>query len=246
MITDERRVLLFQLLFLGTGVISTIGAQWVKYRGAANSISFVTSLCQFMGMILVAALPPPKTLLAKPRTLTVQPSGSFLDRIKSHLSLYGPVSIKGAALLSTLEVSGNLINVAGMFLTGSGLYMVIYSSIVVFTAMFSKLLLPSSRQLNTTQWISVFAICFGLAITAIESSGHHDKSGEAVLLGIVICLVGTGLHSLVYVGTDHLLATEASTPIRSLFMSGCSRRCLPWHYAIYLDSNTPDSSSVCT
>ncbi|KAJ3232835.1 hypothetical protein HDU77_000785, partial [Chytriomyces hyalinus] len=114
------RVLLFQLLFLATGMLSTLGAQWVKYRGAANALSFVTSLCQFIGMILVAALPPTKTDTdhqTDPSSL--HPNLSCLAPFLSYLRVYGPANIRGAAFISILEVAGNLILVAGMFLTGS-------------------------------------------------------------------------------------------------------------------------------
>ncbi|KAI9345596.1 hypothetical protein BDR26DRAFT_818175 [Obelidium mucronatum] len=212
-VNPQTRVLLYQLLFLGTGVVSTLGAQWVKYRGAANSWSFLTSLCYFLGMFLVVALPPPQTLQ---QNMALKPkedgfANSLFHRFKSHLDRYGKVTVKGTAFISVLEVVGNLILVAGMYLTGSGLMIVIYSSIVVFTAVFSRLLLPG-RRLSTVQWVSVFAICFGLSITAVGSTGHHDKSGEAIFVGIFVCMLATAILSLVYVGTDHCLSNEMSTP----------------------------------
>ncbi|KAJ3075131.1 hypothetical protein HDU98_009081 [Podochytrium sp. JEL0797] len=213
---QQLQILLFQLLFLITGVCSTIGAQWVHYRGAANSWSFVTSLCQFLGMFLVACLPPPRILSKHAAVMPVatRPASfpaSALHGVKSHLDRYGPVSVRGAAVISIVEVVGNLINVAGMFLTGSGLYMVIYSSIVVFTALFSRILLKD-RKLTGVQWGSVCAICLGLSITAVGSSGQQDKSGSSILFGILVCLLGTSLLSLVYVANDHLLTENLATP----------------------------------
>ncbi|KAJ3004276.1 UNVERIFIED_CONTAM: hypothetical protein HDU68_005199 [Siphonaria sp. JEL0065] len=203
----QQKVVLYQLLFLVTGIISTLGAQWMKYRGASNSWSFLTTLCYFLGMFLVVALPPPNSLQRQP----IQPAKGVVPQIKAHFDRYGPVSVKGTAMISVLEVGGQLLLVAGMYLTGSGLMIVIYSSIVVFTAVFSRLFLPG-RRLSTVQWVSVLAICFGLSIAAVGSTGHHDKSGEAIFIGIFVCMAATAILSLVYVGTDHLLATEQSTP----------------------------------
>ncbi|KAJ3210882.1 hypothetical protein HDU83_002409 [Entophlyctis luteolus] len=234
-----RRILANQALFLATGVVSTLGAQWLKYRGAANSWSFMTSLCQFAGMAAVAFLPPP--VRAKQdvdftgdeevsTAAAPSASASFVELCKARLARFGPVNIKGAALIAVFEVFGNLVLVAGMFLTGSGLYMVIYSSIVGFTAVFSRLLLPG-RHLSFVQWCSVVAICVGLSLTAIGNTGEmrsgykrtfvltlpfkgqHDKSEvTSLFIGIVINIFGTAVLSLVYVGTDHLLSTGVATP----------------------------------
>ncbi|KAI8838739.1 hypothetical protein BJ741DRAFT_600479 [Chytriomyces cf. hyalinus JEL632] len=207
------RVLLFQLLFLATGMLSTLGAQWVKYRGAANALSFVTSLCQFIGMILVAALPPTKTYTDhQPDASCLHPNLSCLAPFMSYLRVYGPANIRGAAFISVLEVAGNLILVAGMFLTGSGLFMVIYSSIVVFTALFSRMLLPG-RSLSRMQWASVISICFGLSLTAIGNTGNENAAAShLIFLGILVCIFGTAVLSLVYVATDHILTEGSSTP----------------------------------
>ncbi|KAI8615476.1 hypothetical protein BC830DRAFT_1168571 [Chytriomyces sp. MP71] len=202
------------MLFLATGIISTLGAQWLKYRGAANSLSFVTSLMQFAGMVLVAALPPPETSREmKPIEASAYSGGWIITTIINHLNRFGPANVQGAALISIFEVGGNLILVAGMFLVGSGVYMVIYSSIVVFTALFSRILLPG-RKLSGLQWLAVFAICFGLSLTALGTkSGHSSEiQDKPVLFGVLVCIFGTAVLSLVYVATDHILAGGTSTP----------------------------------
>ncbi|KAJ3116538.1 hypothetical protein HDU96_009426 [Phlyctochytrium bullatum] len=212
------RIFLNQLLFLVTGMAGTLGAQWLKYQGAADSISFLTLLAQYLGMFLVVFLPPSKSLSPSTAAARTGPFAFILrhvDMVKDQMDALGPVSHKGVMWVSAFDVFGNMILAAGLFLTGSGLYMVIYSSIIVFTALGNRLLL--AKIISPKQWIAVIVITIGLSLTAIgkEANGAH------VGLGIVVSLVGTGVHAMVYILNEHLLSDPSGNMVPATPKAQC-------------------------
>ncbi|KAI9329129.1 hypothetical protein DFJ73DRAFT_964313 [Zopfochytrium polystomum] len=220
------RIVLLQCLFLATGMMSTLGAQWLKYRGAADSLSFLTVLCTYLGMVLVALLPNPSSLppsadtssssTSSSSSSSVSPSlppssalslSSLLKSLKDRLDSFGAVAHRSVMIVAGIDVSSQLILVAGLFLTGSGLYMVVYSSVIVFTALGNWLFLKKS--ISPWQWAAVVLISVGLSLTAIGRPRDSADSAR-VALGVGVSLLGSWLHSLVYTLNDHHLTTSSS------------------------------------
>ncbi|KAJ3416900.1 hypothetical protein HDV05_007958 [Chytridiales sp. JEL 0842] len=199
-------VLGHQAVFLLTGMVSTLGAQWLKYQGAADSRSFLTVWAIYAGMFLALFTPPSWTLSPTRKQVTLSTLGSWRE-IKEVMDSMGPISHKAIAATAALDVVGNLILAAGLFLTGSGLYMVIYSSIIVFTALGNRCFL--GRRLNLIQWGSVVTISFGLSLTAV---GKESESKGSLVFGILTSLIGTWIHSFVYTLNDHFL-TNVKPPV---------------------------------
>ncbi|KAI8852898.1 hypothetical protein BC829DRAFT_47861 [Chytridium lagenaria] len=189
------RILFNQFLFLITGMANTLGAQWLKYQHAAEALSFLTLLSQYLGMFLVVLLPTP---------VPVKSTGNLVERVKERMGAFGEVSRGGVMAVAAFDVVGNMVLAAGLFLTGSGLYMVIYSSIIVFTALGNRVLLK--KVISRRQWVAVVVITVGLSITAI---GNHAK-GHNVALGILVSLLGTWIHSMVYILNEHLMSNPAT------------------------------------
>jgi drug/metabolite transporter (DMT)-like permease len=119
----------------------------------------------------------------------------------------------GIALFDTASAS---MNYAGAALAGPLVFAVIYSSVTVWTAVFSRYLLR--RRMTVGQWGSVFVVFLGLAVTARDSR----TMGNSVWLGCVLVLVGSMMHALTYVlceaimtvGTEVLTVTQ-NTGIQS-------------------------------
>ncbi|KAJ3054286.1 hypothetical protein HK097_002168 [Rhizophlyctis rosea] len=201
----DLRIFMAQLVFLVTGLISTLGAQWLHYRGAAESRSMLPVLATYLGMAAVALLPSDK----HSRSYKPDPN----EPKRGYLTIFG---------VSTLDVLGNVILMVGMFYVGSGLYQVIYSSVIVFTALLSKCFLR--RTMSWAQWAAIFAITGGLSLTALERperntkrSEDHTPHPETQPIGFILTILGTAIYAIVYILNDHILSTNPTTfPPRKL------------------------------
>ena len=76
-----------------------------------------------MGMSLVAVLPNPKRKAAH-IPVDHYSADSWVMRLRRHIASFGPVNHRGVVIISVIDVISQLIGVAGLFLAGSGLYMV--------------------------------------------------------------------------------------------------------------------------
>ncbi|KAJ3316541.1 hypothetical protein HDU76_001721 [Blyttiomyces sp. JEL0837] len=123
---------------------------------------------------------------------------------QSWLEAFGQVNTRGVMAIALLDVTSNLVLVAGLFLAGSGLYMVIYSSVIVFTAIGSRLFI--GRRMPQSQWLAVWTITIGLSLTALGVKSSHNHDGSRVVLGIFVSILGTWIHSFVYTLNDYFLS----------------------------------------
>ncbi|KAI8593013.1 hypothetical protein BDZ88DRAFT_405206 [Geranomyces variabilis] len=202
----QSTVLYNQAVFLVTGLFSTLGQQWLHYQGAADARSMLTILVTYLGMSAVYVLPDPSKL-NRPRSPTILAESK------------GPK--KRAALIAVMDVGGNLVLTAGSFIVGSGLYQVIYASIVGITAIFSYAFL--GRNLTPMGWICVGIIMIGMSVTALGSSPLPSAGSEHnILFGFGITLFGTCIYAGVYTINDYLLSGTNSrmTPRAQCFWVG--------------------------
>jgi drug/metabolite transporter (DMT)-like permease len=88
---------------------------------------------------------------------------------------------------------------AGNNLAGPTIFAIIYSSVTVWAAIYSKFLL--SRTMSRDQWIGVILVVFGLAITALDSVSE----GQHVFAGAILILIGSSLHAITYVLSEMIM-----------------------------------------
>jgi len=131
--------------------------------------------------IITSSPPPPP---APPRTLTTPP------RLLSDSPV--PISPSRAARLAAEEEKKNSaiphflilflciidaisagLNLTGLVFCGSAVFTVVYSSMTLFTALFSRFIL--GRRLNILQWVGILIIVAGLSLTSV-----FVQSGGAV------------------------------------------------------------------
>ncbi|KAJ3187131.1 hypothetical protein HDU85_007169 [Gaertneriomyces sp. JEL0708] len=197
------RVLWNQAIFLATGFFTTLVTQWLHYRGAANSYSLMTVLTTYLGMVAVYFLP-------------AQASDHATDR-----NIESKIAHKGVCTVAVLDVLGMAILTVGQFVVGSGLYQVIYASLIVFNAVLGRWFLR--RSLNGGQWLSIFTIMFGLSINAIgKGAGPESSTENKMLVGSLITVLGTFVYSGVYTLNDYMLSNPRSymTPRDQCFWVG--------------------------
>lgn len=72
------------------------------------------------------------------------------------------------------DLCGFIFGVFGLQLAGSGVYQVVHSSVVVFSALFN--LWFCGIGINQGQWGGIFIVAFGLALSALGSIGHGGRT----------------------------------------------------------------------
>jgi len=99
-------------------------------------------------------------------------------------------------VFSSTDLLGNIFCMIGLLYAGSGLYIVSYSSVILWTAIFSVVFMGTI--LSPGQWAAVFMVFGGLCVSAFNSS-HSATGGSNVLFGISCTLLGTFFHAVAYV-----------------------------------------------
>ncbi|KAI8605241.1 hypothetical protein EDD21DRAFT_364115 [Dissophora ornata] len=119
--------------------------------------------------------------------------------------------------VAVMDVIANALVTVGFFYVGSGMYQVIYSSIVIWCAILTRIFL--SRKLNNIQWLAIFGVTLGLAISAVgtvQDASPDDGPGQSWLeksFGALVTLGATFLYACVYVLSDKVLSTFKPTPV---------------------------------
>ncbi|KAL1916306.1 uncharacterized protein VTP21DRAFT_5923 [Calcarisporiella thermophila] len=114
--------------------------------------------------------------------------------------------------ITLLDLFANFFLTIGLFYIGSGMYQVIYSSVVVWCALLSTFV---GRRLNIIQWLAIIGLSSGLAVTAFEQEGGTAANNS--LIGMVITLSATVGYACVYVLSDLLLSGKNTPPHPAYF-----------------------------
>ncbi|KAI8643236.1 hypothetical protein BD408DRAFT_415182 [Parasitella parasitica] len=228
-----------QIMFMVTGLCTTLGTQWLFYNGAATGDSYLAQLAQYLGMVLVGLIIP---ILLKNK----QKDYSILDQQDINMVQVnqpsddghiisttnvpyteGPIPHKSVIKLALLDVFANFCVTVGFAVVGSGMYQVIYSSVVIWCAILTWLLMK--RRLTTMQWIAIFGTSTGLAISSMGNfSSLEDVDEQSVaktttlMFGTLMTLGGTFFYSCVYVYSDYIMSQQKPPllPARICFYSG--------------------------
>ena len=113
------------------------------------------------------------------------------------------MAIAKASLIAVFDIAAQSLNYTGASLAGATIFAVIYSSVTVWTAVFSRVFL--GRSLNQRQWVAVFVVFGGLCITAADSS----TLGDSVTQGTVLVLMGSCMHGATYVMSEAIMKKGA-------------------------------------
>ncbi|RUS13106.1 hypothetical protein BC937DRAFT_86346 [Endogone sp. FLAS-F59071] len=108
-----------------------------------------------------------------------------------------PINHRALIMLASLDVVANFLVTVGFFYIGSGMYQVIYSSVVIWCAIFSYFFM--GRRLTTAQWVAIFGTSAGLTVSTL---GSGFKGGS---------------EAGVYVLAGHILTPSPSYPVPSPF-----------------------------
>ena len=97
------------------------------------------------------------------------------------------------------DIFSQILNYTGASLAGPTIFAIIYSSVTIWTAVFSQLIL--GRTMNFKQWLCVVLVFSGLGITATNSV----NTGKNVLTGSLLVIVGSAMHGMTYVLSEGIM-----------------------------------------
>lgn len=119
----------------------------------------------------------------------------------------------GAAVWDIMSQS---LNYAGASMSGPTIFAIIYSSVTIWTAIFSQIFL--GRIMNLWQWVNVLVVFAGLTVTATDSV----NMGPNVVEGSILIIVGSAMHGLTYIICEAVMTVgdEKLTVIQNNFLQG--------------------------
>lgn len=109
------------------------------------------------------------------------------------------VLLTKASGIAIFDIFAQSMVYTGNNLAGPTVFAIIYSSVTIWAAIFSRVLL--SRSLVVFQWAGVCLVVVGLALTAIDSK----TVGKNVFAGAILILVGSSFHGLTYVMSERIM-----------------------------------------
>lgn len=175
-------------LYVLSGVTQPLLMTVVKNAGLADPMCQLYMLFYYLGPALVAF--------------------TLCDRKEGFIFPDSETLIRTSAI-AIFDIFGQTLNYTGAAYAGPTIFAIVYSSVTVWTAVFSRILI--SRYMNLLQWISVFVVFSGLAITAFSSVAL----GPQVFKGSCFVLVGSSIHALTYVFNEVLMTRGLQkVPIR--------------------------------
>ncbi|KAI8364003.1 hypothetical protein EDC96DRAFT_511492 [Choanephora cucurbitarum] len=224
-----------QVMFLMTGLSTTLGTQWLFYHKAATGDSYLAQLSQYLGMVMVGLLIP--ILLRNKQkayqrlnqedddqvAMTTLPSVPEQEPSKY---IEGPMPYRSVMKLAVLDVFANFCVTVGFAIVGSGMYQVIYSSVVIWCAILTWFLM--NRTLSRVQWVAIFGTSAGLALSSFGDFSVETETGSLLLFGTLMTLGGTFFYSCVYVYSDYIMSQQKPPPLaaRVCFTTGIYTSCI--------------------
>jgi len=175
-------------IFVGSGVLQPILVEVLAYNGLSDKTTLLYLLPNYIGMAV--------SFLFN--------HGQRFSSAKTHWVI--------VAFLCVLDMFSQYLNFTGLVNAGSLIYTVIYSSVTVYTAIFSYIFLQ--RKIHTMQWVAVFVIMSGLVL---GGCGASDE-GKYIGLGVLQILFGSMFHALTYIISEYLL-TRVEKPISAEMLS---------------------------
>jgi drug/metabolite transporter (DMT)-like permease len=109
-----------------------------------------------------------------------------------------------ATVIAIIDIGAQALNYTGASLAGPTIFSVVYSSVTVWAAVFSRIFLQ--RSLTPIQWLAVLIVTSGLAITATNSV----SLGPDVTHGTLLVFVGSAVHASVYVMSEAVMTRGES------------------------------------
>ncbi|KAI8637993.1 hypothetical protein BD408DRAFT_423644 [Parasitella parasitica] len=141
----------------------------------------------------------------------------------------GPIPHFSIIKLASLDIIASFALTIGFSIIGSGMYQVIYSSVVIWCAIFTWFFM--GRALSHMQWLAIIGTSIGLGISSLDSiqgsplqedafaaptttvSDQDDISRNSLFNGTLMTLGGTLVSACIYVYADNILSKSDRQPL---------------------------------
>ena len=169
------------VLYVASGTLQPILIEVLTYNGACEKSTFLFILPTYVGMSM--------SILCN------------MEALK-----HGKIRWPKMGLLAVIELCSAALCFTGLICAGSAVFTVIYSSVTVYTALFSRLFF--GRELHYMQWGGVFMVMLGLTSSSIGASFGGGEGEEDTGIGIIMIIIGSMFHSLVYILSESILKSD--------------------------------------
>mmetsp|Transcript_26853 Transcript_26853/g.39778 ORF Transcript_26853/g.39778 Transcript_26853/m.39778 type:complete len:419 (+) Transcript_26853:182-1438(+) len=187
-------LLIVAALYVLSGSTQPLLITLVKSAGLGDPHCQVYMLMYYLGPAMVSftlCLPTPASNSSSTRVTPQQTSPSFKSLVK-------------ASSIALIDIVAQATNYTGASMAGPTLFAIIYSSVTVWAAVYSRIFLK--RKLSWMQWVGIFVVFGGLTITATSSI----DVGEDVFFGAMLVLAGSSMHAMTYVLSEAIMGSESS------------------------------------
>lgn len=120
----------------------------------------------------------------------------LLARNDEHLSWKTTMKTSAVAMV---DIIAQTMNYSGATMAGPTIFAIVYSSVTIWCALLSRVLL--NRKMSGLQWLSVVVVFIGLGITGLSSL----DLGAEVARGTALVVFGSALHALMYVLSEMVM-----------------------------------------
>ena len=166
------------VFYVASGVLQPTLIEVLTYNGACEKTTMLFILPNYIGMSLGVL--------------------SNLGSIRKGKIRWGRM-----ITLILVDLCSGILCFTGLVSAGSAIFTVVYSSVTVYTALFSWFFF--GRPLHFMQWSGVFFVMLGLVSSSYGSSfGSEDDVG----IGIIMIMVGSMFHSLSYIVSESILKSD--------------------------------------
>ncbi len=182
-----------QLIFFLSGSIFVFNQQ-ESYWGANDPRSMLNGVSQYAGMSVFALV------------------WAALTRRRSPLLALRASKLRAALTVAIPDACDTFFMVYGIAHAGSGVFIIVFAFVTVWTAMFRKCILR--RNITWRQWVALLLIAGGQCVVVM---GTNAGGGEgSFLLGAGATLVAALCDAIMYVFTERVLTGADPPPPVSL------------------------------
>ena len=194
--TIQWTAIIVATIYVLSGATQPLLMTLVKSIGLGDPTCQVYMLFYYIGPTLVIF-----SLCCSPLSSPLSSSNNDDNNTNNHV-IPPPKIIFKASSIAILDIIAQSMNYTGSTMAGPTIFAIIYSSVTIWTAIYSYLLL--SRNLSFIQWSSIIIVFFGLLLTSINSI----SVGQHVFHGTILIIVGSSLHALTYVLSEIIMTHE--------------------------------------
>nr|CEL68156.1 TPA: transporter/permease protein, putative [Neospora caninum Liverpool] len=181
------------VLFLAAYSVQPLLVDVIKFNGGAHPSTFAILIPHYYSMVLVGALPTKQKL--------------------------AECNWRRGIVLSSLDMINQLLKKAGLLYAGAAVYIIVDSSSIVWTAIWSLVLLR--RKLKVCHWIGIALITLGISLKACQLNfTFRDEE----FLGVTLILLAAILMGLTFVLNEKFMqgADRIEGPNLVCMMGVCS------------------------